>query len=299
MANVLTFDLGGTYIKYGLIDTEGHILHKNFMQTPSTLEDLLMFIKSKVLTYTNKEMKGIAVSAPSSVSEDGFIYGSSAIPYIHGPNIKHLIEKETGLATQVENDANCVGLAEVWKGSAKGKKDVCVVVIGTGIGGALIKNGIVHKGNTLHGGEFGYMILNPHNLSSGMNTFSEVASTYSIIKRVASEKQLEISSLTGEKIFTLADQGDKVCERAISEFITMLSIGIYNIQYALDPEIILIGGGISARDDLLLRLRKEIDRVVGMVDVATIVPRVDRCTFHADANMIGAVYHFLQRQKND
>lgn len=294
MANILSIDFGGTYIKYGFVDTDGNIVNKDLIQTPSTLEDLIKFIKKQVLSYPNKDIKGIAISAPGSVSEEGVIYGSSAIPYIHGPNMKHVIEKETGLRTQIENDANCVGLAEVWRGAAIGKKDVAIVVIGTGIGGSLIKNGAVHKGNSLHGGEFGYMILNPYNLGSGMNTLSEVASTYSILKRVAAEKQIEISTLTGEMIFSMADQGDEICKRAISEFITMLSIGIYNIQYAYDPELILIGGGISQRDDLIIRIRKEIDRIIATVDVATITPKIERCAFHADANLIGATYHYMQ-----
>lgn len=293
MANVLAFDFGGTYIKYGLVDTQGHVLNKEYIKTPSSLESLLMLIKKQVQRYYEQNFKGIAISAPGSVSEEGIIYGSSAIPYIHGPNIKHLIEEETGIRPQIENDANCAGLAEVWKGSGKEKKDVAIVVIGTGIGGALIKDGAVHKGNTLHGGEFGYMILNPHNLGSGMNTFSEVASTYSILKRVAAEKQTDISTLSGEMVFSLADQGDEVCKKAISEFITMLSVGLYNIQYAYDPELILLGGGISQRDDLIIRLKKEMNRIVETVHEATITPKVDLCAFHADANLVGAVCHLL------
>lgn len=294
MVNVLAFDFGGTNVKYGLADTQGHILNKASIQTPPSLEGLLIFIKKQVLKYADQRIEGIAISAPGAVSKKGVIYGSSAIPYIHGPNIKYHIEKETGIRTEIENDANCAGLAEVWQGSGKGKKDVAIVVIGTGIGGSLIKDGAVHKGNTLHGGEFGYMILNPHNLGSGMNTFSETASTYSILKRVAAEKKIDVSTLTGEIVFSLADQGDEVCKRAISEFITMLSIGLYNIQYAYDPELILIGGGISQRDDLISRLKTEIGRIVGTVEAATITPEVDRCAFHADANLVGAVYHFLQ-----
>lgn len=85
-------------------------------------------------------------------------------------------------------------------------------MVGTGIGGALIKNGSIHKGGHLHGGEFGYMILNSNNLGSGMNTFSETASTFSIIKCVAQQKQVDISSLTGEQNFLKAEQDDEVCK---------------------------------------------------------------------------------------
>ena len=295
MATILAFDFGGTHVKSGLVNTEGHILKKDFIETPTSLEQLLTYIKEKVMACTRYDISGIAISAPGAVSDTGVIYGASAIPYIHGPNIKEVVEKATGITTYIENDANCAGLAEIWKGAAKGKKDVAAVIIGTGIGGVLIKNGAIHKGNALHGGEFGYMILDPYNLGSGMNTFSETASTYSIIKRAAALKSVSTSSLTGEMIFASAEQGDKACQKAIAEFITMLAIGIYNIQYMYDPELILIGGGISKRDDLIPQLRKEINQIVESVDVATITPEIEKCAFQADANLIGSVYHFLQK----
>lgn len=294
MANVLAFDFGGTYVKYGLVNTEGQVLEKDFIDTPSSLDCLLDCIKGLVRRYTDSDSLGIAISSPGAVTENGLIQGASSIPYIHGPNIKEMIERETGMRTAIENDANCAGLAEVWKGAAVGEKDVATVVIGTGIGGALIKDGIIHKGHALHGGEFGYMVLNPQNLGGGMNTFSEVASTYSIVKRVAAEKKIDPAMLTGKEIFALAEIGDEICQRAISEFVTMLAIGVFNIQYAYDPALILIGGGISQRADLIPRLRVEIDRIVSAIDVAKVTPQVERCAFHADANLVGAVYHFLQ-----
>src|SRR5699024_6117893 len=146
-------------------------------------------------------------------------------------------------------------------------------VIGTGIGGALIKNGFIEKGRHLHGGEFGYMILDPNNLGSGMNTFSALASTYSIIKRVAARTGVPSSSLNGEVIFSKAERGDKICQQAISEFYHMLAIGLYNIQYTYDPELILIGGGISVREELLERLTTEIESITSLIDVATMIPK--------------------------
>ncbi|GEN88475.1 ROK family protein [Oceanobacillus sojae] len=295
MTNILSFDFGGTHIKYGVVDTDGKIRTKEKKRTPKTLESLILLIKNQLKQYSHEGIKGIAISSPGSVSDEGIIYGFSAIPYIHGPNIKKHIEAETGLTVHIENDANCAALAEVWKGAATGKEEVAVVVIGTGIGGALIKNGVIHKGDHLHGGEFGYMILDSNNLGSGMNTFSETASTFSIRKRVAQQKQIDISSITGEQIFLKAEQGDEVCKQAISEFFHMLAIGLYNIQYIYDPELILIGGGISTREDLIQQLNKELEWIERKIDAATLIPEIDRCYFNADANLIGAVYHYLQK----
>lgn len=296
MTYILTLDLGGTFIKHALATAEGDLSDKGRIKTPDTLEGVMDVIEARVCRSSDRSISGIAVSSPGSVAEDGVIYGGSAIPYIHGPNIKQMIQERTGLRVQIENDANCAGLAEVWQGSARNQQDVAVVVIGTGIGGALIKNGDIHHGGRLHGGEFGYMILDPNNLGSGMSSFSETASSYSIIKRVAAKKGFDPASITGEEIFQQAERGDQVCQQAIADFHRMLAIGLYNIQYIYDPDVILIGGGISKRHDLIDRLKDELETIVNKIDVATIVPVIDRCHFHADANLIGAVYHFLQKE---
>lgn len=297
MENILAIDIGGTFIKFGIVDDAGVIKEKGQVQTPDSLESLIHFIQQQIQEYEHHAMYGIAISSPGSVANNGVIYGASSVPYIHGPNMKELVEEATGLTVHIENDANCAALAEVWKGSAVDKADIAVVVIGTGIGGALVKDGKIDKGSNLHGGEFGYMILDPHNFGSGMNTFSEVASSYSIIKRVAKAKGVAPATLTGEEIFVLAESGDDICKHAINEFYRMLAIGLYNIQYAYDPELILIGGGISARPDLIARLQKELTILVDDVDVATITPNIDSCNFSADANLIGSVYHYIQQKE--
>lgn len=294
MDHIFAFDIGGTYTKFALIRDDGSIMKKNKASTPQSLEELLAFIKQKVDSL-NERVRGIAISSPGAVSDSGIIGGGSAIPYIHGPNIKDLVYEATGLPVHIENDANCAALAEVWRGSARGKKDVAVVVLGTGIGGALIKDGFIHQGAHIHGGEFGYMILNPTDLTGNMRTFSEVASTHSIVKRVAAAKNVDPETLNGEAVFRLADEGDEDCIQSINEFYRMLAIGLYNIQYIYDPEVILLGGGISGREDIVSHLNRELDDIVTQIDVATITPAIRQCHFVADANLVGAAYHFIQQ----
>lgn len=294
MERILAIDLGGTNIKIALVDQTGHIWDKNKQSTPENLLAFLKVIQKEAQMYADV-ITGISISSPGAVTGFGTIHGSSAVPYIHGINLKKRIEQATGLPVQIENDANCAALAEVWRGSARDKKDVAVIVLGTGVGGAIVKDGSIHKGANLHGGEFGYMILNPNNLGSKVNTFSEVASTSSIIRRVARRKHIDEKSLSGEKVFQLAEKGDEICKQAIQEFYRMLAIGVYNIQYTFDPSLILLGGGISNRDYILTGLNRELSAIVNDIAQATIMPMVQRCHFFADANLIGAVYHFLQK----
>ncbi|MCM3766086.1 ROK family protein [Neobacillus niacini] len=291
MDTYLAIDIGGTFIKYGIVSENAEILESGKVKTPKTLEELLMIIEK--LAQSHGDVKGVAVSSPGAVSDEGVIYGSSALPYLHGPNIKDLLKARTLLPVYMENDANCAGYAEVWNGSAKGKKDVIVMVIGTGIGGSVFKNGELHKGANLHGGEIGYMILNGE-VQGNYDVWSRLASTKALVKNVAKAKRIDSDSLSGEQIFQLAEAGDVDCLAAVEKFYHLLAVGIYNLQYIYDPEVIVIGGGISARDDLVTNVNQKLDEILEAISLAKIKPKIAACQFRQNANILGAVYGFIQ-----
>ncbi|WP_182200186.1 ROK family protein [Paraliobacillus salinarum] len=287
MDKFIAFDIGGTYIKYGLIDDDSTILEHQKVKTPTELEDLLTIIQ--LYAELHNDAKGVAISIPGAVSDDGIVYGASAISYIHGPNMKELIQQGTNLPVYMENDANCAGYAEVWAGAAKGKQDVIVMAIGTGIGGAIIKDGKLHKGANLHGGEFGFMLLNVNKEIAG-DGWTRMDSTVSMIRKVAKKKNLPVDALSGEEIFSLAEAGDEICIEAIDDFFHLLALGIFNLQYVYDPEVILLSGGISAREDLIERIYDKLDRFLKTMPKATVRPTVGICKFKQNANLLGAVY---------
>ncbi|WP_226037579.1 ROK family protein [Aquibacillus saliphilus] len=291
MKTYLAFDIGGTFVKYGVVKENAVITINSKIATPKSLEELLNVLQS--ITKDHGYVEGIAVSAPGAVSSQGVIYGSSAIPFIHGPNIKKILQERTGKNVYLENDANCAGYAEVWNGSAKGKLDVLVMVIGTGIGGAVIKDGILHRGDNLHGGEFGYMLLST-DFESSDAVWSRIASTKALVKYVAKKKQVNYETISGEQIFKSAEAGDQICIDALDRFYRLLAVGIYNLQYIYDPEVILIGGGISARDDLIEKINEKLDIILSIIDLAKVKPNIDTCKFRQDANLLGAVYGFIK-----
>ena len=133
---LLGIDVGGTSVKYATCDEKGHLFDKGSFKTPSTLEDMYQAIET---IFKERDVDGIALSMPGAVaSDEGVIYGASAIDYIHGPNIKKDLEERLQTRVELENDANCAALAEVWLGAAKDNQDCCFVVCGTGIGLSLI-----------------------------------------------------------------------------------------------------------------------------------------------------------------
>jgi len=285
---LLSIDLGGTHLKSAVIYKNGEVTDKQTINTPATLQGLLNFVSDNTSDY----FSGISLSVPGAVANTGIIYGNSAVPYIHGPNLKKLVYQKTNLPVEIENDANCAAMAEVWRGNAKGKKDIVTIVLGTGVGGAILKNGIVHHGANLHAGEFGCMILNLDFANKKKEIFSKVASTSSLIRQVAKAKNINPEKLSGEKVFNLAENGDEICIKCIQEFYYMISLGVYNLQYMFDPELILIGGGISNREGLIANIKNELEKLIMDIDEATITPKLDRCLFVSDANLIGAAYNF-------
>ena len=291
MENYLAIDVGGTALKIGLLTEEGEILESDSKKTPKTLDAFYQIIEDTFHEYEG--VKGLALSLPGAVdSETGIIGGSSALDYIHGPNIKEELEKRLQVRVEMENDANCAALAEVWKGAASDVNDCCFIVSGTGIGGAVVKNKRIHKGQHLHGGEFGYMIADFNFETKEMKTWSDVGSTVAVVRAVAKAKGVDVASLDGRDIFDHYHE-DSDYEKAVDKYYYVLANGIYNLQYAYDPQKIIIGGGISVRDDLLDEVNQRLDVNFHRFKHAKIRPVVVTCQYHNDANLLGALYHFL------
>jgi predicted NBD/HSP70 family sugar kinase len=290
---ILVFDIGGTSIKYGVLDRNGEIFEKGKFKTPQNdIDELIAGILNLKEKFEKKyELEGIALSCPGTVDDrTGVIGGASSVPCIHGFDFRAKIREATGIKNiRMDNDANCAGLAEVWKGAAKNNSDVLFVIFGSGVGGAVIKDKKIHKGAHLKGGEFGYMII-----SQECDVLSKVASPVNMAKMVAKRKGLE--SLTGEEAFKLAEAGDIIAIEEIERLYYNMAIGIYNIQYIFDPEVIVIGGGISEREDILENIEMCMDDILAKVEIAEVAktrPIIRKCKFRNDANLIGAVYNYI------
>lgn len=293
------FDVGGSAIKYALMDETGSFIEKSSLPTPKkslaefidTIGDIVGEFKKSYL------VKGLAISIPGAVNvETGIIEGSSALPYIHGPNIKDLLQDRTELPVELENDANCAGLAEGWIGAAKDVKDYLCIVLGIGIGGAVVLDKKLRHGKNGFAGEFGYMLMEDYLGPNTGESYSSLAAVGGLIQQVAKRKGIDPNVLTGKKIFELAENGDTEVADEIDKFMRRLAVGIYNLHFILDPEKILIGGAISHREGFVEKINEKLQQMKYEPEGLTV--KVERCQFGNDSNLIGALYHFLQRQKD-
>ena len=292
---IACLDIGGTSIKVALSDREGNLIEKGHVDVAETFEELMSNIGAWVNSMKEKyEIEGLAISSPGAVdSVTGIIEGASAVPCIHGPNWREEIRNRFGLEIAIENDANCAALAEVFSGTAKDVKEMMFLVCGTGIGGAIVKDGKIHHGEHLHGGEFGYMLMEERD--GRFYNFSECASTMSFVRKVRAHYNDD--SWDGVKVFEEASKGNEICIEAIDTFYKNLAKGIFNLQYIYDPEMILLGGAISEREDFVERVNEKLDEILKIVEIAKVRPNVVTCTHKKDANLIGALANFLKEVK--
>ena len=300
MMYYICIDIGGTSIKYGVLSEKGEIFIDGTVSTKVTekenfiLSDVKKLIRNILDEYRNYEIKGICVSTAGVVNpEKGEIaYAGPTIPKYTGTKIKKELEKEFSISCEVENDVNCAGLGEYWKGAGKGSKSMVCLTIGTGIGGSVILDGKLLNGIGYTAGEIGYMDVNGSYIQN-------IASSKYLVEKVQKEKEEKegiTDAITGVDIFELAKKGDEICIAGINEIISNLAVGVRNIIYLLNPEVIVIGGGITAQKEYLEeKIRKEVND--GMISDMFRKTRIELAQQGNQAGLLGALYNFLNKNK--
>ena len=300
MMYYICIDIGGTSIKYGVLSEKGEIFIDGTVSTKVTekenfiLSDVEKLVRNILDEYENYEIKGICVSTAGAVNpEKGEIaYAGPTIPKYTGTKIKEELEKEFSISCEVENDVNCAGLGEYWKGAGKGSNSMVCLTIGTGIGGSVILDGKLLNGIGYTAGEIGYMDVNGSYIQN-------IASSKYLVEKVQKEKVEKegiTDAITGVDIFELAKKGDEICIAGINEIISNLAVGVRNIIYLLNPEVIVIGGGITAQKEYLEeKIRKEVND--GMISDMFRKTRIELAQQGNQAGLLGALYNFLNKNK--
>ncbi|WP_417898722.1 ROK family protein [Bacillus haimaensis] len=288
MNYILTIDIGGTFTKLACMSTCGNLMEKEETDTPKLFCDFLQLVQRYHEKYKNiHHIVGIAISSPGSVTESGDVLGYSSVPFIHEHNLKVLLEQHYALPVFMENDANCAALAEMWNGAATEVDTYACIVCGTGIGGALVINKKLHKGANLHGGEFGYAILDHDRKTESYHTWSELGSSSAITRRMKDEAPF-YENWTGPLVFEQAKKSHDAAAGSIDTFFHTLALGIFNIQYILDPEKILIGGGVTRQPAFMKELTVRLDEIYTAKPFAAIRPSISICHYQDQAQLYGA-----------
>lgn len=283
-------DIGGTTIKFAYWDGQ-KLRDKKKAPTPDNLDDFMEVLKANIDEFKAKyNIQGVAVSSPGAINKKtGVIEGASALPYIHNFEIVSLFEDTFKLPVSIENDANCAALAEVADGAGKDNSNLVFLVIGTGVGGAIIINKQIYHGSHLYGGEFGFQLMNQN------TTLSQACSPVTLATRY---NEISGESVTGKDVFDKAQAGETLAVKLVDQMITQLATAIYNLQHTIDPEKIIIGGAISQNQNLIPMINVKIKEIQDKVEIATLTPVIETCKYTADANLRGAVVDFDNENHN-
>lgn len=290
--NLLVFDFGGTSVKYG-VWSKDKIFHSNNFPTPNSWSDLKVILIDIKNTFAKEyTLDGVAFSFPGAVdSRSGIIHGLSAIPYIHEFPIKIFLSELLNLPVSIENDANCAALAEVWKGAAQDIENSLFIVFGTGVGGAVICNGKLQRGKHLYGGEFGYMVID------GEKTLSDLGTAVRLADRYCQRLGVDSTTYSGKDVFELADNQDPIAIEEVEIFYEAITIGLFNLQICFDPEVMVIGGGLSANEGILTKMQENLNKLMIKRGVTEFKAQLKPCKFRNEANLIGAVKNFLDEHQ--
>ncbi len=263
-------DIGGTTVKLGIFKTDGSLIEKWEITTrtedagKNIISDIAASCKEKTaaLGIDLNDVAGIGAGVPGPVSADGFVDVCVNLGW-KNVDAKKEFESVLGIPAAIGNDANVAALGEMWQGGGKGYDSVVMVTLGTGVGGGIIVDGKVVAGSHGYGGEIGHILVNPGETDScncGKKGCLEQYCSATGIVRVT-KRNLEkytrdtslstIEPLTAKDIFDEAKAGDNFAMEQVDIFADTLARALSYITCTTDPEIFVIGGGVSKAGDII------------------------------------------------
>jgi len=311
MKKLIGIDLGGTTAKFAILTEEGEIQQKWSIQTDiqdggkNIVPNLIESINHHLDLYglSANDFLGIGMGSPGTVNrKNGTVIGAYNLNWSTLQPVKELIEAGTGIPFYIDNDANVAALGERWKGAGEGGTDVVFITLGTGVGG-----GIVADGNLIHGkvgaaGEIGHVVVEPNGYQctcGNRGCLETVASATGIVRlardlseEFAGESELKWAiddgqEVTSKMVFDLAKTGDRFALIVVDKFYYYLGFACGNIANILNPDTIVIGGGVSAAGDVLIKGVEEYFQKFTFPQVRTST-RIKLAQLGNDAGVIGA-----------
>ena len=304
---IIGVDMGGTHIVGALADLGGNILQKASLPSSSGegqkdgLEQLIKVIQHLLSNprLEDQELRGIGIGAPSiTLHQEGIVVWAASLGWKDLP-LKKILEDRFQVPVFVENDVNLAALGESWYGTGKDIDDLVCVSIGTGIGAGIVIGGKLYRGYSEAAGEAGYLVPDSSYLGKHYEQFGCIETLSAgpgIVRRALAAIERDgdtllrelvggdLKALTAEKVFEAARSGDLLAQEVVDETVDYLSIIVANVAAILNPELIVLGGGIARSADLLIEPIRQ--RVEGVVPV---MPLIKASELGENAAVMGAI----------
>lgn len=284
----LVIDVGGTYTKYGYYDENGNSINNN--KYPTIKTNINDFYDS-IVELINDDIQGIALSMPGLIdSKKGIIQAITLLPFLKEHNIINELKKRTNLNISVENDAKCAALGELWKGNLQNITNGLFIILGSGIGGTLIINGNIVRSPRFKAGEIGSILMPLDHEYSQMTNFGANNNANVLVKTIS---QAIHCKEDGIEIFKAIKENEEA-KNIFHKYCRQIAFMIYNLDYILDLDSVVLGGGISEQEILISTINEEFNKLREQYEEDTHKPVITNCKYHNEANLLGALYHHLK-----
>ncbi|WP_438831228.1 ROK family glucokinase [Streptococcus pluranimalium] len=273
---LLGIDLGGTTIKFGILTEAGEVQEKWAIETnileggKHIVPDIVGSIKHRLDMYglTSDDFVGIGMGSPGAVNrDDKTVTGAFNLNWKETQEVGSVIERETGIPFAIDNDANVAALGERWVGAGANNPDVVFVTLGTGVGGGVIADGNLIHGIAGAGGEIGHMVVEPDTgfeCTCGtvgcLETVASATGVVRVARRLAESYEGDSSikaaidngeDISSKDIFEAAQKDDNFANSVVDKVCFYLGLATANIANLLNPDSVVIGGGVSAAGEFL------------------------------------------------
>ncbi|MGM7723479.1 ROK family protein [Metabacillus sp. Hm71] len=288
MADYLAIDIGGTFIKYALLNDQMQLHGHRQIETKENINQAILKQVESIISHVADEVNisGVGISTAGIVDREKgeILYAGPTIKNYKGTAFKAYLSRKFHFPVHVENDVNAALMGELWLGAARNEKDVFCITLGTGIGGAYfhqeIMDGCHHQANSV-----GYMLYDPVTKTN----YEARASTAAL--NMIIEKELG-KGLSAKDVFDRARLGEGRCMSIIESWCKEVARGLAQIILLIDPESILIGGGISRQGEFLLtKIQTQVEQFLPDHFLKT---EIKIAQLYNDAALYGAVYPFFK-----
>ena len=293
----LGIDIGGTFIKYALVDEAYKIMDKWKVET------IKLETKDELYDYICHNMRGIedidviVISAPGVIDEEANVrsYAAPNLRIMYGTNIVDEIQNRTNKKVVAINDAKAAGLCEFEIGNAKDSKSSAFLILGTGTGGCICnENGVIY-GKDSFAGEFHKLPF--INFSNGkMDNMGDYASMTALINIYNDKVDENVKIKYGHEVCNKYFEGDNTAKETVDQWINYILVQLITITVFYNPEVICIGGGISEEEWFINRIKEKYrEECIRYTECDVITTKIDRCKYNNDANILGAIINAIKK----
>lgn len=295
----IVFDVGGTAIKFGMVDENFEVLFSEEIPTNTYKDADNMVMKAmevKLEEYAGQyDAVGISTAGQVDFANGVINDGVGNIPNYNHSNLRGVFEAKFNVPVAVDNDVNCAAIGEAHFGAARGENDFLCLTYGTGVGGCIYINGDVYRGSKYAGGEFGHMATHKDGrpCTCGRIGCYEAYAACRVFTTSVSERMGK--PMNGREIFMEENLKNPIIIEEIDKWEDEIALGLRNLCYIFNPSLIVLGGGIMSEDLLIGHIREKVD---AQLETNYKHVRIEKAQLRNKAGMLGAAWLASERLKS-